>query len=105
MRNVTYAIERGKGKSTRAVYLSEYFNSPILVVSNDRRENILALAERLGVTIPTPITVTELGRIGKHIDNYIVDEADDVLSSLVAVASNGCVNNPAAMFVTPNVKN
>lgn len=104
MRNVTYAIERGKGKSTRAVYLSEYFNSPILVVSNDRRENILALAERLGVTIPTPITVTELSRIGKHIDNYIVDEADDVLSSLVAVASNGCVNNPAAMFVTPNVK-
>ena len=105
MRNVTYAIERGKGKSTRAIYLSEYFNSPILVVSNDCRENLLALAERLGVTIPTPITVTELSRIGKHIDNYIIDEADAVLSSLVAVASNGCVNNPSAMFVTPNAKN
>lgn len=104
MSNIVYGVERGKGKSTRAIYLSEYFNSPILVPTSDYRENILALARRLGVTIPTPITVTELGRIGKHIDNYIVDEADAVLSSLVAVASAGCVNNPAAMFVTPNVK-
>lgn len=93
MRNVTYAIERCKGKSTRAIYLSEYFNSPILVVSNDRRENLLELAGRLDVTIPTPITVTELSRIGTHIDNYIVDEADDVLSSLVAVASSQLPND------------
>lgn len=104
MSNIVYDIERGKGKSTRAIYLSEYFNSPILVPTSDCREYILALARKLGVTIPTPITVTELGRIGKHIDNYIVDEADAVLSSLVAMASAGCVNNPAAMFVTPNVK-
>ena len=105
MRNVTYSIERGKGKSTRAVYLSEYFNSPILVTTSDQRESLLELARKLGVTIPTPITVTELGRIGKHINNYIVDEADAVLSSLVSMASAGCVNNPVAMFVTPNVKN
>ena len=77
MCNVTYSIERGKGKSTRAIYLSEYFNSPILVVSNDRRENLLALAGKLGVTIPAPITVTELSRIGKHIDNYIVGQQPD----------------------------
>lgn len=77
MRNIVYGIERSKGKSTRAVYLSEYFNSPILVVSNDRRENLLALADRLGVAIPTPITVLELSRIGKHIDNYIVGQQPD----------------------------
>lgn len=105
MSNIVYAIERGKGKSTRAIYLSEYFKSPILALSNNHRENLLTLAKNLGVTIPTPITVIELGRIGKHIDNYIVDEADAVLSSLVAMASAGCVNNPVAMFVTPNVKN
>lgn len=104
MSNIVYAVERGKGKSTRAIYLSEYFDSPILVPTSDCRENILALARKLGATIPTPITVTELGRIGNHIDNYIVDEADAVLSSLVAMASVGCVNNPSAMFVTPNVK-
>ena len=104
MSNIVYGIERGKGKSTRAIYLSEYFNSPILVLTSNCRENILSLARKLGITIPTPITVTELGRIGKHIDNYIVDEADAVLSSLVTMASGGCVNNPSAMFVTPNVK-
>ena len=104
MSNIVYGIERGKGKSTRAIYLSEYFNSPILVLTSNCRENILSLARKLGITIPTPITVTELGRIGNHIDNYIVDEADAVLSSLVTMASGGCVNNPSAMFVTPNVK-
>ena len=105
MNNIVYSFGRGKGKSTRAIYLSEHFNSPILVTTSDQRENLLALARKLGVTIPTPITVTELGRIGKHINNYIVDEADAVLSSLVSMASAGCVNNPVAMFVTPNVKN
>lgn len=104
MRNVVYGIERGKGKSTRAIYLSGHFNSPILVPTSDCRENILALARNLGVTIPTPITVAELSRIGTHVDNYVVDEADAVLSLLVAKASDGRVCNPAAMFITPNMK-
>ena len=102
--NVNYALERGKHKSTRAVYLSEHYGAPILTTTNERRRHLIDLAEQLKVAIPNPIIVEELYKVPNHIENYIVDEADCVLEALISKQSMGHMSNPSAMFFTPNVK-
>lgn len=96
MRNLI--LPRGAGKTTRLLAVSEFRNAPIICDNETRKRFILDLARQYGYCIPVPVTSAELlsGKLyGNHTyREYLVDESQDVLSSLVSGltrAGQGCV--------------
>lgn len=52
--------ERGTGKTTELLYASEVTKYPIVVPTAVAAKSLKEAANRLGVTIPEPLTVSEL---------------------------------------------
>lgn len=86
MRNLI--LRRGCGKTTRLLAISEFRGAPIICTNNAHKQHILDMARRGGYSIPYPITTQELvnGKFYAHAmyQDYLVDESQDVLCSLVS---------------------
>lgn len=80
-----YDLKRGGGKSTRMLYASEYTNAPIICATNLAKDNLRARAKELGLNIPEPITVGEIGnsKTALYAPNVLVDELPLVLQGLL----------------------
>lgn len=81
-------LERGKGKTTRLLYASEFNNMPILCSTVIEQKNLIMKANEYGLKIPEPVTVhdviTNKLRGDKSIDNgVLIDEVPMVLDSLL----------------------
>lgn len=98
-----YNLGRGKGKTLRAVVLSEYFNIPIVCANQERAQFIQLQAREKGFKIPECVAAGLIKEkfCGKHLDSgdYLVDDAEDVLSTLVKIASGGKLNNSLAITI------
>ena len=87
-------LGRGQGKTTRLLYASEFFNSPILCSNIVEMKRLQEMAHEYGLHIPTPITVHEVVankfRGEESIDNgVLIDEAPTVLQSLLSALGIG----------------
>lgn len=80
-----YNLKRGGGKSTRMLYASEYHNAPIICVTDFEKDNLKTRAKELGLNIPEPITVGEIGdaRTSLYAPYVLVDELPLVLQGLL----------------------
>ena len=81
-------LGRGKGKTIRLLYASEFNYAPILVSTFRQKDELVDKARKLGLKIPEPIVVSELmtSRIQSgHAVNkdLLVDEAPMVLQTLL----------------------
>lgn len=80
---------RKSGKTTWAIAESARTKIPILVYSDSGKKVILASAERMGVTIPDPITIDDLlvRRVSSR--KVIVEEGQKVLERLLGTEIHG----------------
>lgn len=81
-------LDRGKGKTTRLLYASEFNDMPILCSTVMEKQLLIAKANEYGLKIPEPITVNDVIsnklRGDKSVDNgVLVDEAPMVFNSLL----------------------
>lgn len=53
-------LGRGQGKTLRLLYASEWNDIPILCASDKHKQHIIDMAKELRLSIPEPITVSEL---------------------------------------------
>ena len=88
-------LGRGRGKTTRLLYASEWQHIPILCVTYAQKDNLVDQAKRLGLIIPEPIVVSEItsGRIrGNKVleKDLLIDDAHLVLQILLkSMGMNG----------------
>lgn len=81
-------LPRGKGKTTRLLYASEFQNIPILCATYAEKDYLVSQAERLGLIIHEPIVASEIatnrirGSNAARMD-LLVDEAPMVLQNLL----------------------
>jgi hypothetical protein len=80
-----FNLKRGKGKTIRMLYASEFNHIPILCHDNIAKQHLISKAEELEIDIPTPISVGELSdaRIALNTSGFYVDEIPLVLQSLI----------------------
>lgn len=81
-----FNLSRGKGKTIRMLYASEYQNIPILCSNRLSKLNILEMAKKYEINIPEPMSVQDVanGRLrGKRFDGVLVDDMDLVLFNLL----------------------
>ena len=75
-------LGRGKGKTTELIKLSHDTNAYIIVKDHDRAREVRIMAEKMGLYILFPVTVTEymLTKLrGSHVRHVLIDDADDIL--------------------------
>ena len=96
-----YALNRGRGKTTRLLYLSEFHKTPILCVFEQSKKHLLSKAQELGICIPTPLTITDITARGKRYENphVLIDEAQDFLQRLLSHVTGGEINEVLAMTI------
>lgn len=81
-------LGRGRGKTVRLLYVSEWDDIPILCATDTQKRYLLNQAERLGLNIPEPIVAGEIttnkfrGR-KETFKDMLVDEAPLVLQTLL----------------------
>ena len=77
---------RGQGKTVTLIKMSSERNIPILVTTETECKRILKQAEKLNVTIPTPITWNDIisGNIKpRHINSCVIDETEYFLDYIL----------------------
>lgn len=82
-----FNLPRGKGKTMRMLYASEYHNAPILCCDEANKKRIMDMAHWLDINIPEPITahdITNYKTRGKHINDIVVDDMDCVFRALLS---------------------
>lgn len=78
--------DRGTGKTTELILLSNKKQIPILTMHRDSARNIEDRAKQMGVEIPTPIFTIDYNRYkGRKNNKVLVDEIDLVLAALLGV--------------------
>lgn len=84
-------LDRGKGKTTRLLYASEFNDIPILCSTAKQRDYLLDMAKRWELKIPKPIIVSDIventGKLrGSHITDkgILIDDVDLVLQCLLS---------------------
>lgn len=98
-------LPRGWGKTTRAIYLSELYNIPILV-SNRITKNVIKNKAKidLNAKIPEPVLISELGNVDLP-NGIIVDEAINTLVSIIRANANFPIDVKAITISVPeNIK-
>lgn len=78
-------VARGRGKTTRALFLSEYLNVPILCANPRYKKMLVDVANQYSIKIPSPLSVNELHTKSRldDISSVIVDETPMVLHALL----------------------
>lgn len=90
-------LPRGRGKTTRLLYASEFTNSPILCANQVSKQHLLDRAKQLNLKIPEPITPSDvtMGGVFKtslRDKDILIDEAPMVLQSLLScLGMNGSI--------------
>lgn len=82
-----FNLPRGKGKTMRILYASEYHNAPILCATEESKKYIIDTARWLDISIPEPVTVCDIGNHklqGKGFNSVMVDDMDRVLQAFLA---------------------
>lgn len=74
---------RGQGKTTELVKLSNKDWKYIICKDQQRLEIITETADRLGLDIPFPITIRELPLRSPYIKSVLIDDVEDVLEFVV----------------------
>lgn len=75
---------RGQGKTTELIKISNREWKYIVCLDRDRVGNIVNMANKMGLDIPFPLTVRELPlKYGQRIDSVLIDDVEDVLQSLI----------------------
>lgn len=76
--------DRGQGKTTKLVKISNKEWKYIVCLNTRRADTIVKIAKKLGLDIPYPITIDELPiRQGSYIKNVLIDDIEDVLQYIV----------------------
>ena len=96
-------LGRGRGKTTRLLYASEFNDMPILCSTNIEKKHLMEQAERYELKIPDPISVSDIisNKLrGSEIayKDVLVDEAPIVLQNLLS--SLGMQGNVKAITLT-----
>ena len=94
-------LPRGWGKTTRAIYLSELYNIPILV-SNRITKNVIKNKAKidLNAKIPEPVLISELGKVDLP-NGIIVDEAINTLVSIIRANADFPIDVKAITISVP----
>lgn len=83
-------LPRGRGKTTRLLYASEFTDTPILCANQTYKQHLLDRAKQLNLVIPEPITTSDVTMSGAAFktsirdQDILVDEAPMVLQSLLS---------------------
>lgn len=102
-------LPRGRGKTTRLLYASEFNDAPIICSTHAQKQHLIDSANKLGLNIPEPVVVGEITsgkiRCGNVIDkDILVDEAHWVLQALLKyLGMNGELK--AVTFTTEELNN
>lgn len=80
-----FNLKRGKGKTIRMLYASEFNHVPILCHNNVAKQYLIDKAKELEIDIPNPISVSDLSdaQIAIDVSDVYVDEILLVLQSLL----------------------
>ena len=86
---------RCTGKTTELIYTSHIMGDTILVATEKRKMFVEDTAKRMGLKIPTPLTVTNIlsesrGSLEKP-PRLIIDDLDDVIGQLISETIGGTV--------------
>lgn len=77
-------LNRGMGKTSKLIKISEERNLPIICFSFMERDRISRQAKAMGTAIPHPISINELPKLqGRGVKEVLVDEADLILNELI----------------------
>ena len=76
-------LDRGQGKTTELVKISNKEWKYIVCKNQQRLDIIMDVAEKLGLDIPFPITIKELPLKSRFIESVLIDDIEDVLSTLI----------------------
>jgi hypothetical protein len=77
-------LGRGRGKTIRLLYASEFNDAPILCSTYPQKQHLMYMAKELGLNIPEPIQVSEISKGSSIMDkDILVDEAPMVLEMLL----------------------
>ena len=85
---------RCTGKTTKLIYTSHIMGYTILVATEKRKMFVEDTAKRMGLKIPTPITVTNILHENRGLEKpprLIIDDSDDVIRSLIQETVGGTV--------------
>lgn len=76
--------DKGRGKTRKLIKISNKEWKYIVCADITRVTNIVAIANKMGLDIPYPITVRELPlKAGQRIDSVLIDDIEDVLQYLI----------------------
>lgn len=75
-------LHRGQGKSTFLIMESSFNQKPIICASEFNKKNLMEKANRMGFTIPEPITIHELMHNKGQKNTFLIDELGMVLNVL-----------------------
>ena len=74
--------DRGTGKTTQLIHTSEATGYPIITHNETAAQNIIRMAEMMGVHIPTPISISKIehsGLRGFRLEGVLIDEGYDII--------------------------
>lgn len=76
--------DRGQGKTTELIKKSNEEWKYIICASKRRANNIVKIADEMGLDIPYPITISELPLSkGQKMDGVLIDDIEDILQYLI----------------------
>ena len=86
---------RCTGKTTKLIYTSHIMGYTILVATEQRKRFVEDTAIKIGLKIPTPVTVKDIvkenrGSLEKP-PRLIIDDSDDVIRNLIQETVGGTV--------------
>jgi len=76
--------KRACGKTTELIKISGMNNIPIVVLNNDRKNNLVFLSKRIGIEIPKPIIAKnyQSETRGRDVNEILIDDIEDILSNI-----------------------
>lgn len=82
--------DRGRGKTTELIRLSNEKQIPIMTMNRDSAQFIEHQAKMMGVKIPAPFFTRDYNRYkGRKNNRVLVDELDQVLEALLDIQIEG----------------
>lgn len=97
-------LPRGWGKTSRAIYLSEMYNTPILATSRIGKTILKNKAKELKAKIPEPVLISELNN-NSFPNGIIIDEALNTLIAIIRENTNSIVDIKAMTLSIPEKSN
>lgn len=94
--------DRGMGKTTQLIYISELTGYPIVAAHKTTIGHIKSMAKKLGCNITEPVLVSDVATGKTRYDNILVDEV--TLDGVLKKALNNYFNsNVVACTCSPDI--